>query len=99
MLFVEFDKTYSKTQSAMYVNLISSQLATLKEEKLIRFAISLSPTVFIFSDRYEDADCYTIKYLGNGINTDKVDKQTGLILYSEAGNLIIICFYDIIQIV
>ena len=86
LLFVEFDKTYSKTQSAMYVNLVSSQLVTLKEEKLIRFAISLNPTLFVFSDRYEDVECYTIKYLGNGINTDKVDKQTGLLLYSEAGD-------------
>lgn len=87
LLFVEFNKTYSKTESAMFVSLASSQLATLKEEKLIRFQISMNPTVFIFSDRHEDAECYTIKYIGNGIVTEKVDKETGVILYSNDGNL------------
>lgn len=87
LLFVEFNKTYSKTESAMFVSLASSQLGTLKEEKLIRFLISLNPTVFIFSDTHEDAECYTIKYIGNGIVTEKVDKETGVILYSNDGNL------------
>lgn len=87
LLFVEFNKTYSKTQGAMYVNLISSQFVPLKEEKLIRFAISLNPTVFVFSDIYDDTECYTIKHLGNGIVTEKVDKQTGLLLYSAYNKL------------
>ena len=87
LVFVEANKTYSKTESAMFVSLASSTIVPLREERLIRLVIALNPTVFIFNDKYNDVKCYTIKYLGDRIFTEKVDKETGLILYSEDSSL------------
>ena len=87
LVFVEANKTYSETESAMFVSLAGSTIVPLREERLIRLVISLNPTVFIYGDKYNDVKCYTIKYLGDRIFTEKVDKETGLILYSEDSSM------------
>lgn len=66
------------------VNILSStSLSTTDNEKMIRFIIAMNPFLFIKNCKYNNIDCYHIYYYNDGPNIEKIDKKTGLILYSN----------------
>lgn len=66
------------------VNIFSTtSLSTTNNEKMIRLITAMNPFLFIRNCKYNDIACYDIYYYNDGLNIEKIDKKTGLILYSD----------------
>ena len=52
------------------------------EDNYIRFLMAATPTLYIGTKNYEGKDCY---YLKIDNNEEIIEKNTGLIVYSENG--------------
>ena len=61
----------------------STSLSTNDDEKFIKFIIAMNPFLFIRNCKYNNIDCYDIYYYNDGLNIEKIDKKTGLILFSD----------------
>lgn len=68
-------KIYMETL-AMYSGLTSSETSSMNNKE--RFLFALNPTTFIKEKKYDDKDCYYLKFYDRG---EFIEKDTGICLY------------------
>lgn len=83
----EANKRYTKLNSNNVIIgelLPNSQSIFGEKDNLYKFLTALHPMCIITSGKFNETKCYNINYIIDGrIGTEKIDKNTGLLLYTN----------------
>lgn len=86
----EINKTYSRDENNDVIigEIIPNSQSIFEENySLYKFLTALHPACIISSGKFNEIECYNIYYLIDGkIKTEKIDKETGLLLYTDLYN-------------